>query len=604
MNPAEAAAAVLVDEAIRGGVGDIVLAPGQRSAPLAVAAAAAAADGAARLHVRVDERSAGFLALGLARASGAPTMVICTSGGAVANLMPAVTEADASDVPMLIVTADRPAELLGVGANQTIAQSGIFGSMVRLATNLEAPAWRSGVARYWRSAVSQALNAATDAVAPGPVHLNVALREPLLAGAPDDDIAGLDPDSAGVAGRPAGLPWTLDARLVSVASLAFDSLLEQLGRKPAPLRGVVVVGDLAAGEPYPSEATALAEGHNWPLLSEPTGNAADGGTLVAHGPLLCSVPQFLEAHRPEVVVTVGKVGLSRAVNRLIASAELHVAVDQRPARTPLDPQRSAAIVVAAVPAPADSCRADDEWVETWLRADDAAEDAIADVLADVGFCGPLVARTVWAQAPENGFVWAGASWPVRFLDSYAPIRDDPPWVYGNRGVSGIDGLVSSAWGAALAHQRPPSPWAEAAATLSGDDPVALGGPGVALLGDLAMLHDINGLLVPAEELHPDLTFVVIDNNGGGIFSAVEAALPAYGGQFERVFGTPMDRDLVTYGRAAGVQAERVTDLAALEQQLSAAAGVRLLVCDVGERAREAETLARIADRVADQVLRP
>ncbi len=597
MNPAEAAAAVIIDEALRGGVTDIVIAPGQRSAPLAVAAAAAAADGACRVHVRLDERSAGFLALGLARASGAPTVVMCTSGTAAANLAPAVTEADASDVPLVVITADRPAELLGVGANQTIDQGDIFGVRVRLTTSLEAPAWRTGVARYWRSTVSQAINAATDGVAPGPVHLNVALREPLLAGDPEADLAGLDADEAGVRGRPAGLPWTLDARLVSVASLAFDSLLEQLDDRPRPLRGVVVVGDLPAGEPYPSEATLLAEGHNWPLLSEPTGNASDGGTVVAHGALLCGVPEFLDHHIPDVVVTVGRVGLSRSVNRLIGAAPLHVTVDPRPASTPLDPLRTAAVVVSAVPAPAESCRADDEWVQSWLRADDLAEEVVAEVVEQNGFCGPAVVRAVWESTPESGFIWAGASWPVRFLDTYAAIRSDPPWVYGNRGVSGIDGLVSSAWGAALAHQQPPSPWAEAAAALAEAELPVAGGPGVALLGDLATLHDINGLLVPAQELRPNITFVVIDNNGGGIFSSVEAGLPSYADHFERVFGTPMDRDLTAYAAAAGIPARRVSDLAALTEQLrpaALAAGPRMIVCDVGSRATEAAVIEGIA----------
>ncbi len=600
MNPAEAASAIIIDEALRGGVTDIVVSPGQRSAPLAVAAAAAAADGACRLHVRVDERSAGFLAVGLARAAAGPAMLICTSGTAVANLMPAVTEADASDLPLLVVTADRPGELVGVGANQTIEQVGLFGTRVRASVALEPPAWRTGVARYWRSAISQAVNTATDTIAPGPVHVNVALREPLLAGDPDADVGEADSDESGLRGRPAGLPWTLDARLVSVASLAFDSLLEQLDLRPGPLRGVVVVGDLAVGEPYPSEATALAEGHNWPLLCEPTGNAHDGGTVVAHGALLCGVSEFLDSHRPDVVVTVGRVGLSRTVNALIRSTPLHVAVDPRPARTPIDPLRTAAAVVSAVPAPADSCRAPDDWMDSWLEADAIAAEAIAEVVAEAGFCGPAVARQVWEQTPEHGFLWAAASWPVRFLDSYAPLRTDPPWVFGNRGVSGIDGLVSAAWGAALAHQRELSPWDEAAAALTLEDLPGVGGPGVALLGDLAMLHDVNGLLVPATETRPDLTYVVIDNDGGGIFTSVEAGLPAYAEHFERVFGTPTGRDLVAYGNAAGVPSVRIHDLATLQAALEAnqpGAGVRLVVCDVGSRAAEQALLTRIRSAV-------
>ncbi|MDQ1245756.1 MAG: 2-succinyl-5-enolpyruvyl-6-hydroxy-3-cyclohexene-carboxylate synthase [Actinomycetota bacterium] len=601
VNPAEAAAALIIDEALRGGVVDIVVAPGQRSAPLAVAAATAAADGACHLHVRVDERSAGYLAVGLARATGAPVAVICTSGTAVTNLLPAVAEADASDLPLVLLTADRPAELLGVGANQTIDQTGVFGSRVRMAVGLEAPQWRDGVARYWRSAVCQAINAATDAVAPGPVHLNVALREPLLGGDTAADVTQDDADQVGLTGRPAGLPWTVDARLVSVASLSLDSLLDQLDLRPRPLRGVVVVGDLPAGEPYPSEATLLAETLNWPLLCEPSGNAHDGGTVVSHGPVLCAIGAFLEQHRPELVVTVGRVGLSRGVNALIASADLHIAVDPRPARTPLDPQRTAAVVVAAVPAPADSCRAPDDWTEAWLRADDLAEEAIAEVLADAPFSGVAVARAVWAAADLTGLLLAAASWPVRFLDSYAPVRVDVPWVVGNRGVSGIDGLVSTAWGAAAGHQRAPSPWDEAMAALSETGPTQIGGPGLALLGDLATLHDVNGLLAPEVEPRPDLTYVVIDNDGGGIFSSVAAGQHAYSQHFERVFGTPTGRDIGAYAEAAGVTALRVgavDELAAVLGQATTGAGVQMVVCRVAERTAEKALLERLREAVA------
>ena len=604
VNPAEAAAALIIDEALRSGVVDIVVAPGQRSAPLAVAAATAAADGACHLHVRVDERSAGFLAVGLARATGTPVAIICTSGTAVANLLPAVAEADASDLPLILLTADRPAELLGVGANQTIDQAGIFGSRVRLAVALEAPAWRPGVARYWRSAVCQAINAATDAVAPGPVHLNVALREPLLAGELTADVVQDDADAEGLTGRAAGLPWTVDARLVSVASLSLDSLLDQLDERPRPLRGVVVVGDLPAGEPYPSEATLLAESLNWPLLCEPSGNAHDGGTVVAHGAVLCADPEFLAGHRPDVVVTVGRVGLSRGVNALIAGAGLHIAVDPRPARTPLDPQRTAAVVVAAVPAPAESCRAHDDWAQAWLQADDAAEEVIAEVLAGEPFCGVSVARSVWAAADPTGLLLAAASWPVRFLDSYAPVRADAPWVLGNRGVSGIDGLVSTAWGAALGHQRAPTPRDEAMAALAETGPAAVGGPGIALLGDLAALHDANGLLVPAVESRPDLTFVVIDNDGGGIFSSVAAGHPAYAEHFERVFGTPTGRDLVAAAEAAGVAASRVAAGPGLDVALAAGGpgtGLRMVVCQVGDRASEKQVLGRVQEAVASRL---
>lgn len=589
MNPAEAAAAVIVDELLRAGVVDFVLAPGHRSAPLAVAVAAAAASGDCSLHVRTDERVAGFLALGLIRASGVPVAVICTSGSAVANLLPAVSEADADGLPLVLLTADRPAELLGVGANQTIDQVGIFGTRVRRLTALEAPHWHEGAVRYWRSATSQIVNAATDVTDPGPVHLNVALRAPLLGGETD-----VEPPYS-LDGRPNGLPWTVDARLVSLAAISLDSLLEQLGYEPRPLRGVVVMGHLSVGEPYCSEAIALAESLDWPLLSEPSGNARDAGTAVVHAPPLCADPELRAALQPDVVVTVGRLGLHRGVNAMVAAAGLHIAVDSAPARTPTDPLRSADVVVSAVPAPAEICRAPDGWSAQWLAADDAAAGAMEDVLNQQAFCGPAAARAVWLNTPADGLLLAAASWPVRFLDSYAGARDDPPWVIGNRGASGIDGLISTAWGAALAHQRPPTTWEQAVGGLS-DEFAQRGGTAVALLGDLAALYDITGLIAPEGEPRPDLVVVVIDNDGGGIFSTLEPAEAFYRDYFERVFGTPTGQDIVTWAAAAGINAVRVGSRAALESTLAeaiAAGGVQVIVCDVGTRESEAEVVAQL-----------
>lgn len=592
MNPAEAAAAVIVDELLRAGVVDIVIAPGHRSAPLAVAAAAAEAAGDCTLHVRTDERAAGFLAVGLARTSGLAVPVICTSGTAVANLLPAVAEADADGLPLVLVTADRPAELQGVAANQTIDQVGIFGARVRRTTLMEAPHWFDGAVRYWRSATSQLVNAATDVAAPGPVHLDIALRAPLLGGEFDETRAG-DLD-----GRPFGLPWTVDARLLSVAAISLDSLLEQLGHQPRPLRGAVIVGHLAAGEPYCSEAVALAEALNWPLLSEPSGNAHDAGTLIAHAPLLCHDAELRAALQPEVVVTVGRVGLHRGVNALVAACGLHIAVDPGPARTPTDPMRSADVVVSAVPASAEQCRAPEEWIAMWLRADDAAADAIAATVAQMPFCGPAAVRAVWEAIPPDGLLLAAASWPVRFLDSYAGARDDPPWVIGNRGASGIDGLISTAWGAAVAHQRPPTPWVQAAAGLT-DELAAPGGVAVALVGDLAALYDITGLIAPPDEPRPDLVVVVLDNDGGGIFSALEPAQADYQDYFERVFGTPTGQDLTAWTAAAGVPTVAVSSAVELSDALAQcldSAGVQVIVCQVGTRAAEADATALLTDR--------
>lgn len=609
MNPAEAAGAVIIDELLRAGVSDIVVAPGHRSAPLAVAAAAAAAAGDCTLHVRTDERVAGFLALGLARVSRLPVPVICTSGSAVANLLPAVTEADADGVPLVLVTADRPAELMSVGANQTIEQVGIFGSRVRSTTALEAPHWFDGAVRYWRSATSLAVNTATDVADPGPVHLNVALRAPLLGGDVEPDAAA----AATLEGRPGGLPWTVDARMVSVASVSLDALMAHLGYEPDGVRGLVVVGHLAEGEPYCSEAIALAESLGWPLLSEPSGNAHDGGTTLAHGPLLAQSPRWREVMRPEVVVTVGRVGLHRGVNTLIADARVHIAVDTKPARTPTDPQRSADLMVAAVPASADSCRAPQDWLSTWLAADDAVAVQVAAAVDSAALSGPAATRLVWQSLPADALLLAAASWPVRFLDSYAPLREDPPWVIGNRGASGIDGLLATAWGAAVAHQRPAVDVLgaevlavdESGLAAAGAVEQPAGGPAVALVGDLAALYDFTGLLAPPDEPRPDLTVVVLDNDGGGIFSALEPAGPQYEEYFERVFGTAMGQDIAGLAAAAGVASAEVTTADQLADALTeamSAGGVRVIRCLVGSRSEEAALVQRISQAAEQAVV--
>jgi 2-succinyl-5-enolpyruvyl-6-hydroxy-3-cyclohexene-1-carboxylate synthase len=605
VNPAEAAANLVLDELCRGGVTDVVLSPGSRSAPLALAAAQFERDGALRLHVRVDERSAGFLALGLARGSGAPVAVACTSGTAVANLTPAVVEADASDVPLVVITADRPPELRGVGANQTIEQPGFFRSLVRAAADLEAPSARPGVGRYWRSTVCQLLAAAGDAVAPGPVHLNLPLRAPLVGSVPGAVLAREE-----LAGREAGLPWTLDARLVSVAGLSLAALLEQLGCRPCPTRGVVVVGDVAAGEPYPSESTILAEALNWPLICEPSGNAHDGGTVIGHAALLLADQGFAEAHRPEVVITVGRVGLTRAVDALIRAAGLHIAVDPRPARSPLDPLRTADIVVSAVPAPDEACRGPESWIANWIRADDGAEAAVVAEMGSTRLSGVAVAREVWrAAGGADGLLFVASSWSARHVNGYVQVDAAPPVVLANRGVSGIDGLVSTAWGAATAFQRPGSAVDEALEVLEAESSQDGGGegivfagptPAVALLGDLAFLHDVNGLLVPESEPRPDLAIVVTDNDGGGIFSTLEQAGEEFADDFERVFGTPTGRDLVAVAQAAGFPAMAVSDQAEFRSALEsamAAGGVQIVIARVGPRHAEADILTRIANRI-------
>ncbi|GHC83374.1 2-succinyl-5-enolpyruvyl-6-hydroxy-3-cyclohexene-1-carboxylate synthase [Nocardiopsis terrae] len=521
MNPSTALARVLVDELARCGLAEAVVAPGSRSTPLALALVA---HPGIRVHVRVDERSASFLALGLARASRRPVAVVCTSGTAAANFHPAVMEADESAVPLLVLTADRPPELRGTGANQTADQIGLYGAAVRMFTEVGTPDPAPGMVAYWRSLSCRAWAAAIGG-RPGPVHLNVAFREPLTP----DETTDAPTWTAPLDGRPDGRPW------ISRSGPATE---------PAPLtlpdveRGVIVCGD---GDYDPVPFLALAELTGWPLLAEPTSNARRAGAVSAYRQLLAS-PGFTAAHAPELVVSVGRPNLSRQILAFLRSAERHVVVTAGAVGDPAaslandfsDPARTATDVVASVAPPAG---ADPDgprrtgWSREWARAEAAARAAVDGVLdADEALSEPRLARDLVSQLGAGSLLFAGSSMPIRDLDATMGARCGVR-LLGNRGVSGIDGTVSTAVGAALAHQ------AEG------------GGRSYALLGDLAVLHDQNGLIIGPGEPRPDLAVVVVNNDGGGIFSGLEQAGHP---DFERVFGTPH-----------GVSMERVAAVADL-----------------------------------------
>jgi 2-succinyl-5-enolpyruvyl-6-hydroxy-3-cyclohexene-1-carboxylate synthase len=546
VNPATALARVLVDELRRCGLREAVVAPGSRSTPLAMALYAAPG---IRLHVRVDERSAAFLALGLAKASRAPVAVVCTSGTAAAHFHGAVIEADESAVPLLVLTADRPPELRGTGANQAIDQIKLYGPAVRWFCEVGvpegpappmAPYWRSLACRAWAQA------AGTGGGSAGPVHLNVAFRDPLVPdGAPE---AGWD-----LAGRAGGAPWT---RFGAGAGAAGTLDL------PWTERGAVVCGD---GGDDPAPLVALAEAAGWPLLAEPSAPARRGPAALSAYSYLLESPEFLAAHRPDVIVSAGRPGLSRGQLTFLrgtaagwpAPPGRHVVLAQGPGRW-ADPGRSATDVAGAVRLtgvpPGD--RGPGRWLGSW-RAADAAASAAVGLLLDKSdtLTEPRLARDVAALLPDGALLWAASSLPVRDLDQQLGARGGLS-VLANRGASGIDGLVSCAMGAALAHQA------------------AGGGPAVALLGDLALLHDSPGLAVGPDEPRPDLCLVVVNNDGGGIFSQLEQA--AFAGPFERIFGTPHGTDIERLAGASGVPYARITAAAELPGALLGGTGLRLV----------------------------
>jgi 2-succinyl-5-enolpyruvyl-6-hydroxy-3-cyclohexene-1-carboxylate synthase len=539
-NPTQALALVLVDELARHGVTDAVIAPGSRSAPLAMALHD---DPRLRLHVQIDERSAAFTALGLARVSHRPVAVACTSGTAAANFLPAVVEAHQARVPLLVLTADRPPELRHTAANQTIDQIKLYGDAVRWFVEVGAPEADGAPVRYWRSLTSRAVAEATGPPA-GPVHLNLAFREPLV---PDGD--GFPP---GLDGRPGGRPWTVrDHRRGTPSPEAVERLA---GLIRAHRRGVVVVGETDAP---PGPLLALAQAAGWPVLAEPFSGARQGPHAISTASLLLGDPAFADAHRADAVVRLGRVHLSRHLGAYLAAAGEQVLVD--PDGAWLDPERAADRIGAAAPgllcaavAAQGGMSGPGPWLQAWQGAEQRARAAVDALLdAEEAPSEPRTARDLSTCLEDGGLLVAASSMPVRDLDLFAAPRAGLR-VLGNRGASGIDGFVSTALGAALAHP----------------------GPVTALAGDLSLLHDQNGLLLADR---PDLVLVLVNNDGGGIFSFLpQARFPA---SFEAVFATPHGVD---FARLAGVYGlghrvlERAADLPVAVRAARQAGGVQLV----------------------------
>lgn len=529
MNPSTAHASVIVDELARCGVTDAVLCPGSRNAPLAFALQAADAVGRLRLHVRIDERTAAFLALGLALRSGRPVPVCTTSGTAVANLHPAVLEAAHAGVPLLVLTADRPPELIGTGANQTVVQPGIFGDAVRLAIHSGVAADPGREHERWRAQVARAVAAACGE-RPGPVHLNLPFAEPLV------------PDGTGSipAGRPDGAPWTRVAPVARRAEpLPLDpaaSTLVIAGHGAPPELGgwgVPVVAEPASG----AWARALRAGP-WLLGTAAVGGGpGDGAGVFAAGEL-----------RPAQVLVAGRPTLHRPVQRLLADPD--VAVYTVAGSGPWTDVAGTVRAVGSVPPLTPPAG----WRERWCAADAAAATVLDAALDEPSAPGGLrLARALVAALPDGALLTLGSSNPIRDVALAARPRAGLT-VLANRGVAGIDGTVSTSVGAALAH----------------------GGPAYALLGDLTLLHDTTGLVLGPDEPRPDLTLVVLNDRGGGIFGLLEQGAPEHAGPFERVFGTPHTVDLAALCAAVGVRHVACADLADLPAALAPAQGLRLV----------------------------
>ncbi len=542
-----AIARAVVEELLASGVTDVVVCPGSRSAPLALTLADAERRGLLRLHVRIDERSGAYLALGIARVSGRPVAVLTTSGTAAVNLHPAIVEAAYSGVPLVAITADRPGSVRGSGANQTIDQRHLYGADAVAYADLEGldeVALRTAVGAALDTGVNQA----------GPVHLNVSFAEPLV-----------EPGAHSVA----GIAVRERARDAVRAGAPLSTLL-RAGVDSA--RGLLIAGDFDDAATR-TAAIALASAMGWPVISEPSGNLSSHDHALRHGPLVLGTP-FAGSHSPDVVVSVGRVGLHRPEIQALRSARAHIAVDVPPRLGRVDPARTAIAVVGAVPR-ADRAP-DPSWLASWRAADAAAEGIVTGLLDNDELTGASVARAVAQQANDDDLLVIGASFPVRHVSAYGgSLRAR---CIGNRGTSGIDGVISTAWGAALAHN---------------------GGTTYALVGDLTAIYDRNGLLAPRQEPRPSVAYIVCDNDGGGIFSDLEQGAPEFAADFERVFGTPHGADVASLLAAPTVDVRTVGTMTELRDALAQDhTGVRVIVARCAAREVEAAQVRRIQDAVS------
>lgn len=542
--------ATLVDEWVRGGVRHAVISPGSRSTPLALALAA---DDRVAVHVHHDERCTAFIGLGIGLATGRPAVALCTSGTAATHFHAAVVEAHHARVPLLVCTADRPPELRDVGAPQTIDQSHLYGGAVRWFFDPGPP--DEAMRASWRSIAARSVVDAAD----GPVHLNLPFREPLVA------VAGELP-------APADGPWPAWRSEQRPIAAALD---HELARALPGRRGVIVAGR-GAGSIGAIERVAVRLG--WPVLADPL-SGYDGRNVVRHAdPLLrVGVPEA-----PEVVLRLGAPPASKVLGAWMASGALvvHVGHGADPARVARASIAGDAWAVAeALDGLGDEADAPPVgWVDGWIDRDVAADSAIGEALAADGACTePGTARDLLAALPAGSHLVVSSSMPIRDLEWFALPRRDVT-VHSNRGVNGIDGVVSTAVGVALAS----------------------GAPTACLLGDVAFLHDSNALLgLVARGV--DLAIVVIDNDGGGIFSFLPQATALAADRFEQLFGTPHGVRPEALAAVHGIAATVVDRAADLPAALGGA-GVRLVVVRT-DRAANVALHDRLGEAVAAAVAR-
>jgi 2-succinyl-5-enolpyruvyl-6-hydroxy-3-cyclohexene-1-carboxylate synthase len=559
-----------VDELARCGMRAACTSPGSRCTPLVLTLAH---EERLDCYSHIDERCAGFFALGLAKASGLPVAVTCTSGTAAAELLPSAIEAHEARVPLLLLTADRPAELRENGAGQAIDQLKLFGDAAKWFFEVGTHDASKERLRWMRTLACRAFSTAVEG-RPGVVHLNFPLREPLVTEDPLLD----DPT-----GRPDGRPYVHRQPI----RLSGETRLRELVR--AARRGVVVAGRQERAD-QPSigsmgEAAAMfCEATGWPLLADPLSGARRGNAAIAHYDALLRDDAFGAGVRPDLVIRIGDLPVSKPLRTWLAGLGdvPQVALDpeaawQDPASVlsdslPLEPTTALTEFAALLSPPTATSTtgqmatsvgeqphlspADPDWLASWRAADERAAEAILGALGSGDLNEPAIAVELGVLLPETATLFVASSMPVREIETFWPVRDDPPRVLCNRGANGIDGIVSSAFGAAA----------------NGDGPVVL------LIGDVALAYDIGGLLA-AKRLSLKLTIVLVDNGGGGIFDFLPISQTAMAQDYDiytRHIATPTGLDFAKAAALYDLDHERVDTVpafrAALERALMPQAG--------------------------------
>ncbi len=544
VTPGATFCATLVDQWVREGLSDAFIAPGSRSTPLALALVR---HESVSCHIFHDERSASFAALGHGLATGRPAVVLCSSGTAATHFHAAVVEADASDVPMLVCTADRPPELWGIGAPQTINQTELYGGAVRSFFEPGPPGdgdpafWRPLAHNSWSAAVGDATTAL-----PGPVHLNLSFRDP-LTGVP------------GPLPQPLSPKWSAENDVAEVDPGLHEAAIDAVLNASS---GVIIAGRSAADG---ASVRGLAERLGWPLLADHRSAARAPGVALQHFDALLRSPDFADAQRPQVILRLGEPLASKVLSQWISNcaADGATVIAATTHGKRIDPERVAtstvpiASFVERLSASMAAEHVKSSAAKEWLVADRAAAERISSTIAAAPeLTEPEVARRTVASVPTGGALVVASSMPIRDVEWYAPNRNDIS-CFANRGANGIDGVISTAIGVALT-----------------------GMPTTLLIGDVAFLHDSTALTA-LRDRDLDLTIVVTDNDGGAIFSFLPQHALLSPEEYELLFGTPHGTDLASLVRAHGIREmpwPRDPDASAdAQQDLLSPDGVRVVI---------------------------